>query len=79
MFESVKSLCLFVFGMVESSVVVVNPCSDQSSTGGVDDLNSLLCVQRGPNSVVEPELLAYTSDVACVTNVVVGKLFAMSS
>ena len=60
-------------------VVCGSRCSDQSSTGGVDDLNSLLCVQRGPNSVVEPELLAYTSDVACVTNVVVGKLFAMSS
>ena len=34
---------------VESSVAVVNPRSDQSSAGGVDDLNSLLCVQRGLN------------------------------
>ena len=68
LFESVKSLWLFVFGMVESSVAIVNPCSDQSYTGGVDDLNSLLCICRGPNSksyrnetkiltaVVEPEL-----------------------
>ena len=65
-----------------SGSLIVNPCSDQSSTGGVDDLNSLLCVQRGPNSksywneikilttVIEEELLAYTctSDVACMRN-----------
>ena len=72
-------------------MAVVNPRSDQSSAGGVDDLNSLLCVQRGLNSkscgnetkilaaVVEPELLASTSDLARETDVVVGKLFALSS
>ena len=82
---------LFVLVMVESFVAVVNPCSDQSSTGGVDDVNSLLCIYRGPNSksyrnetkilgaVVEPGLLAYTSDVACEMNVVVGMLFEISS
>ena len=72
-------------------MTVVNPRSDQSSAGGFDDLNSLLCVQRGLKSkscwnkaktfaaVVEPELLSYTSDVACVTDVVVSKSFALSS
>ena len=30
-------------------------------------------------AVVEPELLSYSSDVACVTDVVVGKSFALSS
>ena len=91
MSESVKSLWLFVLVMFESFVAVVNPCTDQSSTSGVDDLNSLLCIYRGPNSksywnetkilaaVVKPELLANTSDVASVINVVVGMLFAMSS
>ena len=67
------------------------PCSDQTSAGRVDELNSLLCVQRRLNSkpcrnetkilvaVVEPELLTYT-DVACITtDVVVCKLFALSS
>ena len=40
----------FVVVVVESSVTVVYPRSDQSSTGGLDDLNSLLCVQRGLES-----------------------------
>ena len=65
-----------------SGSLVINPRSDPSSTGGVDDLNSLLCVQRGHNSksypneikifttVVEEELMSYTytSDVACMRN-----------
>ena len=70
-------------------MTVVNPRSDQSSTGGFDDLNSLFCVQRrlksksGRNkakifaAVIEPELLSYTSDVACVTDVVVSKLVSI--
>ena len=69
----------------------INPRSDQSSARGFDDLDSLLCVQRRLQSktrrnkaeifaaVVKPELLSYSSDVACVTDVVVGKLFALSS
>ena len=64
-------------------MTVVNPRSDQSSTGGFDDLYGLLCVQRGLvkskssrnkaeilAAVIEPELLSYSSDVACVTDVV---------
>ena len=31
-------------------MTVVYPRSDQSSTGGLDDLNGLLCVQRGLKS-----------------------------
>ena len=69
--------------MVQSSVTVVNPRSDQSSARAFDVLNSLLCFQRGLKAksglnkakifaaVVEPELLSYRSDVACVTDVVV--------
>ena len=50
-------------------MTVVNPRFDQSSAGGFDDLDGLLCVQRGPKSksgrnetkifaaLVEPELL----------------------
>ena len=76
--------------VVESSVTVVYPRSNQSSTGGLDDLNGLLCVQRALNTkcsrnkteiftaVVEPELLSYSSDVTCVTDVVVSKSFALS-
>ena len=63
-------------------MTVVYPRSDQSSTGGLDDLNGLLCVQRGLKSkssrnkakifaaMVEPELLSYSSDVTYVTDVV---------
>ena len=73
-------------------MTVVNPRSDQSSTGGFDDLNGLFGVQwrefkskSGRNktkifaAVIKPELLSYTSDVACVTDVVVSKSFALSS
>ena len=72
-------------------MTVVKPRSDQSSAGGFDDLYGLLCVQRGLKSkssrnkaevlaaVVEPELLSYSSDVACVTDVVVSKSFALPS
>ena len=77
--------------MVESSLTVVNPRFDQSSAGGFDDLDGLLCVQRGPKSksgrnetkifaaVVEQELLSYSSDNTYVTDVVVRKSFALSS
>ena len=70
-------------------MTVVNPRLDQSSAGGFDDLYGLLRVQRGLKSkssrnkaevlaaVVEPEL--YSSDVACVTDVVVSKSFALPS
>ena len=73
MFKFVKSLLYFVVVVVESSVTVVYLRSGQSSTGGLDDLNSLFCVQRGLKSkssrnkakifaaVVEPELLSYSS------------------
>ena len=71
-------------------MTVINLCSDQSSARGFDDLDSLLCVQWRLQSktrwnqaeifavVVEPELLSYSSDVACVTDVYVGKSFALS-
>ena len=66
-------------------------CLDQSSTGRFDDLDGLLSVQRRLESkssgnkaeifatVVKPELLPYLSDVACVTDVIVSKSFALSS
>ena len=72
-------------------MTVINPRLDQSPARGFDDLDSLLCVQRRLQSktrrnkaeifaaVVEPELLSYSSDVACVTDEVVGKSFALSS
>ena len=55
-------------------MTVVYPRFDQTSAGGCDDLDGLLCVQRrlkfksGRNeavvfvAVVEPEFLAYSSD-----------------
>ena len=76
--------------MFESSVTVGYPRSDQSSAGGLDDLDGLLCVQRrlkfksGRNeteifaAVVEPELLSYSSDGTRVTDVIVSKSFALS-
>ena len=72
-------------------MTVINPRSDQPSAGGFDDLCGLLCVQRGLKSkssrnkaevlaeVVERELLSYSSDVACITDVVVSKSFRRSS
>ena len=49
-FKFVKSLLYFVVLVVESSLKVVYIRSDQSSSGGLDDLNGLLCAQRGLNS-----------------------------
>ena len=59
-------------------MTVVYPCSDQSSTGSLDDLNGLLRVQRGLKSkssrheakilavAVEPELLSLSVVVILV-------------
>ena len=44
MFKLVKSLLCFAVVVVESSVTVVFLRSDQSSTGGLDDLNGLAVV-----------------------------------
>ena len=72
-------------------MTVVYPRFDQSSAGGFDDLDGLLCVQRRLKfkssrnetevfaAVVEPELMAYSSDNTYVTDVVVRKSFALSS
>ena len=72
-------------------MTVVYPRFDQTSAGGFDDLDGLLCVQRRLTfksgrdetvvfaAVVEPELLAYSSDSACRTDIVVRKSFALSS
>ena len=72
-------------------MIVVNPRSDMSSAGGHDELGGFLCVQRrlkfksGRNEteifavVVEQELLLYSSDGTCLTNVVVSKSYALSS
>ena len=71
-------------------MTIVNTRSNQSSTRSSDDANCFFCVQRGLNSksrwnkteifaaVVEPELLFYTSDVSCVTDVFVSKFFALT-
>ena len=91
MFEFVKSLFYFDVVVVVSSVTIVYPRSDQSSTGGLDVLNGFLSVQRRLYSwsflnkaditaaLVEPELLSYSSDVTCATDLVVCKSFALSS
>ena len=71
-------------------MTIVNTRSNQSSTRSFDDANRFFRVQRGLNSkshwnkteifaaVVEPELLFYTSDVSCVTDVIVSKFFALT-
>ena len=53
-------------------MAIVYPRFDQSSAGGFDDLDSLLCVQRGVKfkssrneteifaAVIKPELLSYS-------------------
>lgn len=78
---SVVSVChvvvvVFVFGALESSVTIIYPRFDQSSAGGFDDLDGLLCVQRGLKfepgrnkaviftAVIKPELLSYSSGSA---------------
>ena len=62
-------------------MAIVYPRFDQSSAGGFDDLDGLLCVQRGLKfkscrnetkifaAVIEPELLSYSSDSTCVCHV----------
>ena len=59
---------------VESSVAVIDLGFNQMSAGGLDDADSLLCIQRGLDlksgwdktevftAVVKPELLAYLSN-----------------
>ena len=71
--------------VIKSSLTVVDSCLDQSSTGRFDDLDGLLSVQRRLETkssgnkaeifvtMVKPELLPYSSDVACVTDVIVSK------
>ena len=80
----------FIISVVNSSMTIVNTRSNQSSTRRFDNANSFFRVQRGLNSksrwnkaeifaaVVEPELLFYTSDVSCVTDVIVSKFFALT-
>ena len=70
-------------------MTIVNTRSNQSSTRRFDNANSFFRVQRGLNfksrwnkaeifaAVVEPELLFYTSDVSCITDVIVSKFFAL--
>ena len=72
-------------------MTVVYPRFHQTSAGGFDDLDDLLCVQRRLRfklernetlvfvAVVEPRLLAYLSDSTYRTVVVVRKSFALSS
>ena len=72
-------------------MTIVNPRSNQSSTRSFDDGNDLFRVQRRLNSksrwnkakifaaVVDPDLLFYTSDVSCVTHVIVRNFFALTS
>ena len=81
----------FVIVAFESSVAIIYPRFDQSSAGGFDDLDGLLCVQRGLKfklgrnkaviftSVIKPEFLSYSSDSAYVRDLVVRKSFALSS
>ena len=70
-------------------MTIVNKRSNQSSTRSFDDANRFFRVQGGLNSksrwnkseivaaVVEPELF-YTSDVSCVTDVIVSNFFALT-
>ena len=72
-------------------MAIIYPCFDQSSAGGFDDLDGLLCVQRGLKfklgrnktviftTVIKPELLSYSSDSAYVRDVVFRKSFTLSS
>ena len=47
MFNFVIWLLCFVFVAFESSMAIIYPRFDQSFAGGLDDLDGLLCVQRG--------------------------------
>ena len=72
-------------------MAVFYPRFDQTSAGGFDDLDGLLCVQQRLKfksdrnetlvfaAVVEPKLWAYSSDSTYRTGVVVRKSFAPSS
>ena len=62
--------------------------SNQSSSHSFDNANCFFCVGLNSKSrwnkteifavVVEPELLFYTSDVSCITDVIVSKFFALT-
>ena len=83
-------MCLF-FVAFEASVAIIYPRFDQSSAGGLDDLDGLQCFRQGLKfepgrnkvviftAVIKSELLSYSSDSACVGDVVIRKSFALSS
>ena len=72
-------------------MAIIYPRFDQASAGGFDGLNGLQSFQRGLKfepgrnkavifkAVTKPELLSYSSNSACVGDVVVRKSFALSS
>ena len=47
LFYFVVYLLYFDFVAFDSSVAIIYPRFDQSSVGGLDDLDGVLCVQRG--------------------------------
>ena len=72
-------------------MAVVDSGFNRTSAGGLDDADSLLCIQRGLDlksgwnktevftAVVKPDLLAYLSNGSFVSNVTLNKLFALTS
>ena len=72
-------------------MAVVDSGFNQTSAGGLDDADSLLCILRGLDlksgwnktevfiAVIKPELLAYLSNGSFVSNVILNKLFALTS
>ena len=71
-------------------MTIVNMHSNQSPTCSFDNANSFFHVQRVLNckscwnkaeifaAVFDPELLFYTSDVSCITDVIVSKIFTLT-
>ena len=72
-------------------MAIIYPRFDQSSAGGLNYRDGLLCVQRGLQfepgrnraviftAGIKPELLSFSSDSAYVGDVVVRKSYALSS
>ena len=72
-------------------MAVVDSGFNQTSAGGLDDADSLLCIQRGFDlksgwnktevftAVAKLELLAYLFNGSFVSNVILDKLFALTS
>ena len=72
-------------------MAVVDSGFNQTSAGGLDDADSLFCIQRGLDlksgwnktevfiAVIKPELLAYLSNGRLVSNVILNKLLALTS